>query len=305
MLFVNNNSKLSIIDNSGVSKFRVIGIARFLSGRIGNLCVGSLNRVKPRRRLKKGQIFRSLIVQSRFPSFRRYGAYIRSLATRSILVKRTELLPVANRLNSFYFLELRNFEAFKLSAITIYVILRMPFNCRNINSFSSYSCLENMCLRAGPTSSGLSRTYINSESVRIARTFKSENYFDFIRFFNLASFIFGYHKAFITRKSVAFFLTRIFRSKFLHLLLRNLFKFRKTSKGSFLVTSYFDNDTGFIRIREPHVAFSVTSPYFDYHSSKLNLNFTFNYKKNPQFLFKLVWMFGFLFFIYEISSIYF
>ena len=122
MLFVNNNSKLSIIDNSGVSKFRVIGIARFLPGRVGNLCVGSLNRVKPRRRLKKGQIFRSLIVQSRFPSFRGYGAYMRSLATRSILVKRTELLPVANRLNSFYFMELRNFEAFKLSAITIYVI---------------------------------------------------------------------------------------------------------------------------------------------------------------------------------------
>lgn len=123
MLFINNNSKLSIIDNSGVSKFRVINVTRFASGLIGNLCVGSLNKVRPRRRLKKGQIFRSLIVQSRFPSFRKYGAYMKSLATRSILVKRSELVPVANRLNSFYFLELRSFEAFKLSAITIYTIL--------------------------------------------------------------------------------------------------------------------------------------------------------------------------------------
>ncbi len=122
MLIVNNNSKLSIIDNSGVTKFRVIGISRFGSGSIGDLCVGSLNRVKPRRRLKNGQIFRCLIVQSRFRSFRKYGAYIRSVATRSILIKRSELVPLANRLNSFYFLELRSFSAFKLSAVTIYVI---------------------------------------------------------------------------------------------------------------------------------------------------------------------------------------
>jgi len=123
MLLINNNSKLSVIDNSGVSRFRVINVTRFASGSIGSLCIGSLNKVRPRRRLKKGQIFRSLIVQSRFSSFRKYGAYIRSVATRSLLVKRGELVPVANRLNSFYFLELRNFEAFKLSAITIYVIL--------------------------------------------------------------------------------------------------------------------------------------------------------------------------------------
>lgn len=122
MALLNNNSKISVIDNSGVTKFRLINVCRFGNGSIGNSCIGSLNKVKPRRRLKKGQIFRALIVQSRFPVFRKIGVYIRSLATRSILIKRTEYIPVANRLNSFYFLELRKLEAFRLSAITIYVI---------------------------------------------------------------------------------------------------------------------------------------------------------------------------------------
>lgn len=120
MNFVNNNTKLSIVDNSGVSKFRVISFYRIQKGVIGQLCVGSLNRVKPRRKLKKGQIFRAILVQSRRPVSRRMGFYIRSLASRSILMKRNEYIPLASRLNGYFFAELRAIRDFKFSTVTIY-----------------------------------------------------------------------------------------------------------------------------------------------------------------------------------------
>lgn len=175
-----------------------------------------------------------------------------------------------------------------------------------MNFFSDYNCLENIHLRTKPHQN-IDLYGISFEFVKIARTFSKGSYFDFIRFFNLINFIFGYRKPLITRRSdVKFFITRVFRSKFLYFLLRNLFKFRKTAKGSFLTTAYFENGSGFIKVREPHVAFSVTSPYFDYHNSVLNLAFTFSYKKNPQFLHKLIWIFGFLrMFYHEISAIHF
>ena len=176
-----------------------------------------------------------------------------------------------------------------------FMLFDMPFNYRTINFFSDYSCFENLILRLQISPSVVSSFPSLPEFVKVGRTFKNDRYFDFVRFFNLINHIFGYHKPFISRKSdLSFLLLRIFKSKFLYFLLRNLFRFRKTSKGSFLSIQFFENETGFISIREPHVAFLVSSRYFDYHNSKLSLNFNFSYKKNPQFLYKLTWLFGFL-----------
>jgi hypothetical protein len=50
------------------------------------------------------------------------GSYIRSVAFRAILIKRQEFEPIANRVNGFFFLELRRFEEFRNSSLTVYVI---------------------------------------------------------------------------------------------------------------------------------------------------------------------------------------
>lgn len=300
MIFINSNSKLSIIDNSGVSKFRVIGFSRFAKGQIGDLCIGSLSRVRPRRRLKKGQIFRSLIIQSRLPVFRQYGAYLRSLATRSILVKRNELIPVANRLNSFYFLELKKFEAFKLSAITVYVILffNMVLNYKTLNSFSKYAIIENAQLRHSASNNFSSSEMVvggvSSASFGVRRTFFASAYFDFIRFFHLVFSIVPTIKPFIFQNKTNFVFQQVFKSKFFFLLLIKLYYFSLSSKSGFMSIRFFDNGTGFINIQEPHVAFAVNSPYFDYHNSKISLKLCFSYKKNPVFVYKLLWLFGLL-----------
>lgn len=193
----------------------------------------------------------------------------------------------------------------------------MSFSYRTLNIFCDYNSLENCFLRNSVLMPFELCAGKADEYAKISRTFPVDSYFDFIRFFNLTNFIFGYRKPLVFSKSKSFFVfSRMFKSKFLYVLLRNIAIFQRSPKGSFLKLVYFDNGMGFVRIREPHVAFSVTSPYFDYHTSKLNLNFSFLYKNNPQFLYKLIWLFGILpnswlltnfnkiFFVNEIASIY-
>ena len=122
MIFINNNSKVWISDNTGVSKIRSIIFYNKIKARITDLFVGSISRVKPRRKIKKGQIFRAILIQSRFPVFRQYGSYIRSLATRSILIKRGEYVPVSNRVAGFFFYELKLIKEYKFNSLTVYII---------------------------------------------------------------------------------------------------------------------------------------------------------------------------------------
>ena len=55
MIFVNSNSKVWIADNTGVSKIRSIMFYDKHKAKISDLFVGSISRVKPRRKIKKGQ----------------------------------------------------------------------------------------------------------------------------------------------------------------------------------------------------------------------------------------------------------
>jgi hypothetical protein len=178
----------------------------------------------------------------------------------------------------------------------------MTFNYRTINAFCDYNSFENFYLR----NSSLGFKLVDSfESIKITRSFSVNNYFDFIRFFSLITFIFGYRKPLAFSKFNSFFiLSRTLNAKFLYFFLRNLAKFQKSPKGSFMKIVYFENGAGLMRIREPHVAFSTTSPYFDYHNSKLSLNFDFLYRDNPQFLYKLVWLFGTLTLTYSFISLF-
>jgi large subunit ribosomal protein L14 len=122
LIFVNNNSKVWVSDNTGVSKIRAINFYQKRKARVCDLFIGSISRVKPRRKLKKGQLFRAILVQSRFPVFRPFGSYIRSLATRSILIKRGEYMPISNRVNGFFFYEVKLIKEYKFNSLTVYII---------------------------------------------------------------------------------------------------------------------------------------------------------------------------------------
>ena len=120
-MYIGNSSKISIIDNSGVSKVKNIMVYGGKPGRVSNLLISSLSSVKPRRKIKRGDLVRSLIIQSRHPVQRPIGSVIRSVATRAILMKKQEFEPLANRLNGFFFIELRLYKEFRTTSLTVYV----------------------------------------------------------------------------------------------------------------------------------------------------------------------------------------
>jgi large subunit ribosomal protein L14 len=122
MTFVSNNSKIWVLDNTGVTKIRSIIFYKNKSGKLADLFIGSIARVKPRRKVKRGQLFRALLVQSRFPVCRHFGSYIKSLSTRSILMKRNEYIPVSNRVNGFFFYEIKLIKDYKFNTLTVYII---------------------------------------------------------------------------------------------------------------------------------------------------------------------------------------
>jgi large subunit ribosomal protein L14 len=122
MGLVNSNSKLWVFDNTGVSKIRTISFYGRKPAKICNIFIGSISRVKPRRKIKRGQLFRAILVQSRFPVFRQFGSYIKSLATRSILIKRAEYIPISNRVNGFFFYEIKLIKEYKFNSLTVYII---------------------------------------------------------------------------------------------------------------------------------------------------------------------------------------
>jgi large subunit ribosomal protein L14 len=122
MLYITNRTVLAVIDNTGVKRLRNIMIYGRHAGQAGQLGIGSLTSVRPRRKLKKGNLLRFLLIQSRKQLYRATGSYVKSLAFRTLLMKRQDFEPLANRLNGFIFLELRRYEEFRNTSLTVYLI---------------------------------------------------------------------------------------------------------------------------------------------------------------------------------------
>jgi large subunit ribosomal protein L14 len=134
MNYISNRAVLAIIDNTGVKRLRNILIYGRHAGGPSDLGIGSLLAVRPRRKLKKGHMVRFLLIQSRKGVSRKMGSYVRSLAFRAILLKRQDFEPLANRLNGFFFLELRRYEEFRNTSLTVYTIL-FSYNARFSQSY--------------------------------------------------------------------------------------------------------------------------------------------------------------------------
>lgn len=113
---------LPVVDNTGVKSIKCIKISgRNSRGTAGSFLVGSIFRVRPRLKFRSGHIYRAVIIQTRFPSFRRSGSYIRSLSNRVILIRKGEDVPIANRTKTYFFLELRIKMLFKITTLTVFL----------------------------------------------------------------------------------------------------------------------------------------------------------------------------------------
>lgn len=118
------NSNLRIVDNTGAKIAKYIGSYKFnnVSKKVGALFITSLKKVIPRRKLKKGILFRAFTIRTRFQIFRPNGFYISASANRAVLFKNIDNMPITNRLKGYVMLEVFFNPLFQFPNITIYIV---------------------------------------------------------------------------------------------------------------------------------------------------------------------------------------
>jgi len=107
MVFV--GSRLKIIDNSGariVECIKVLG-NRGVTSKPGSLIVVSVKSVNPKKRLKKGEIYRAVFVASKKSNLRPNGFSVSFSENCAVLVN-NKGVPIATRLLAPVMLEVRD-----------------------------------------------------------------------------------------------------------------------------------------------------------------------------------------------------
>jgi|JI102314A1RNA_FD_contig_31_6470683_length_556_multi_1_in_0_out_0_1 ribosomal protein L14 len=102
-----NETRLAVLDNSGaliVKCFRIFGKAY---GDIGSKLVVSVQSFRSGKKVKKGEVFKALVVHVKAPHRRPTGNYIRFEKNGVILWKRKEESPVGTRIRFSVPIELR------------------------------------------------------------------------------------------------------------------------------------------------------------------------------------------------------
>lgn len=122
---ITKNSIIRVIDNTGARLIKYIGDYKFniIHKSVGALFITSLKKVVPKRKLKKGMLFRAFTVRVRFPIFRPNGFYLSTSANRAVLFKTSDLTPITNRLKGYVILEVFFNPLFQFPNITVYTLL--------------------------------------------------------------------------------------------------------------------------------------------------------------------------------------
>jgi large subunit ribosomal protein L14 len=105
-----------IIDNSGGVSAKCIKVLKKKSqvGIAGNIIVVAINKVVANKKITKGQLFKALVVKTRFLKRRGAGQFSFSKKNGVILLKKNEIIPYANRIKGLLFLDLRKHGFVKL-----------------------------------------------------------------------------------------------------------------------------------------------------------------------------------------------
>jgi len=107
MLFT--GSRLYIADNSGGYLAQCVKVSsrpHFRWAQIGDIILVTMKKIKPNRRVKKGEIYRALLLNTRRP-LRRTAENLQFHQNCAVVLKKDDLVPLASRLKSVAPFELR------------------------------------------------------------------------------------------------------------------------------------------------------------------------------------------------------
>jgi len=106
-------SQLSVLDNSGAKRVLCIKVLRHIRGYVGALLITTIKRaihkkVRKKKTIKKGEIYRVLLVSCRKGFVRKTGHSLGGYANSVIVLRRDNIsLPFGNRVRGPIFKEVR------------------------------------------------------------------------------------------------------------------------------------------------------------------------------------------------------
>ena len=122
MLYVGTNIK--VIDNSGARLgkcLKILGKSHKSRGKVGDIIVVSIKKVIPNKRVKKGDIFKSVIVRIKFCIYRYGGIYV-SFSSNGIVLLNAKFTVLGTRILSAVSRELRQKNFSRIVSLSPIVI---------------------------------------------------------------------------------------------------------------------------------------------------------------------------------------
>lgn len=127
---ISSSALLFISDNSGARRFNLIKVYKktpFAQKEIGNLMLGSIRRVKMRRKsrmklIRKGDLKKAILIRTTWPVYRHDGSVIR-FATNAVTLVDNRNKPLASRVLGVVPLDLKKKKRYKILLLANTVIL--------------------------------------------------------------------------------------------------------------------------------------------------------------------------------------
>jgi len=117
-------TNLTVIDNSGAKKvkcLKVIGSSSRKYGFIGNVIVVSIQRINPVKKLKKGEIFKAVVIAIKKKRVRVNGSFV-SFNMNGVVIINNKKLPISTRILGPVMAELRQYNFSKILSMSTIAI---------------------------------------------------------------------------------------------------------------------------------------------------------------------------------------
>ena len=117
-------TELQVIDNSGAKKvkcLKILGKSLKKFGIVGTIVVVSVQSVNPLKKIKKGEIYKAVLVATKKGKQRKNGSTI-TFDCNSVVIINNKNLPIATRILKPVMAELRDFNYSKIISMSTIVI---------------------------------------------------------------------------------------------------------------------------------------------------------------------------------------
>lgn len=116
------NSQFRCLDNTGVLIVKCIYVYSNKTSKPGSIILVSLKKVLPHKKIKKGQLYKAVIIRLKKPVIRFYNLVIYYYTNAIVLLKKNELVPLGTRIFGSVYFELRLFGFMKIVTLSTFLI---------------------------------------------------------------------------------------------------------------------------------------------------------------------------------------